>query len=182
MRSTLHSPTMKAEIFIAPAAGYSERVLPNLHPTFDFLDRERVVAEIATTITPKLYLVPTRDWLEGEELDDEDGYTATPSPISLLPDIDTWVSSFVLGIIEIWSGKRSPAQLSRWTHRRVFNALKEGKVNRDIPKIRKIHIQAPIEGVAEVTVTLRFGERIKSLALRFEGVDQRWLCTELNLL
>jgi len=173
---------MKAEIFIAPEAGYPERVEPNLQPMLDFTNREWAVAKVAAQISPKLYLVPTRDFLEGEELDDEDGYLACPTPTALLPDINTWVSSFILGIIEIWSGKRSPTQFSRWTHRRVYNTLIAAKANKEIPKIRKIHIQAPIEGVAEVTVTLRFGERIKSLALRFEGVDQRWLCTELTLL
>jgi hypothetical protein len=50
------------------------------------------------------------------------------------------------------------------------------------PKIRKIYISQPIEGVAETTVTLRIGERVRSLILRFEGVDKRWLCTELVLL
>jgi hypothetical protein len=50
------------------------------------------------------------------------------------------------------------------------------------PKIRKIYISEPIEGVAETTVTLRIGERVRSLILRFEGVDKRWLCTELVLL
>jgi len=31
-------------------------------------------------------------------------------------------------------------------------------------------------------VTLRFNDRVRSLVLRFEGVDKRWLCTELALL
>jgi len=31
-------------------------------------------------------------------------------------------------------------------------------------------------------VTLRIKERVRSLILRFEGVDKRWVCTELNLL
>ena len=50
---------------------------------------------------------------------------------------------------------------------------------RALPKIRNIYISEPIEGVGEVTVTLRYEERVRSLVLRFEGVNERWLCTEL---
>ncbi|MDA3030671.1 MAG: Rv3235 family protein [Actinomycetota bacterium] len=30
--------------------------------------------------------------------------------------------------------------------------------------------------------TLRIKDRVRSLTLRFEGVDKRWVCTELKLL
>jgi hypothetical protein len=74
-------------------------------------------------------------------------------------------------------------QLARLSHRLVFNKILDISGNqKEIPKIRKIYIKEPIEGVAETTVTLRFNERVRSLVLRFEGVDQRWLCTEFFLL
>ena len=44
------------------------------------------------------------------------------------------------------------------------------------------HEFSSIEGVVEVTVTLRVIDRVRSLILRFEGVDKRWVCTELKLL
>jgi hypothetical protein len=174
---------MKAEIFIQPEVGYAERVIPNLHPTLDFEDRERIVEEISQVIAPKLYLVPTPDWVEGEEdIDPDDGPHGIPTPSSELPEINGWVSRFILTVIEIWSGQRAANQLTRWTHRRVLNELSSSPITSQSPKIRRIYISAPIDGVAEVTVTMRFGERIKSLVLRFEGVDQRWLCTEMKLL
>lgn len=40
----------------------------------------------------------------------------------------------------------------------------------------------PIEGVLEVTVTLKIKNRVRSLILRFEGVDKKWICTELDLI
>jgi 6-phosphogluconolactonase/glucosamine-6-phosphate isomerase/deaminase len=49
-------------------------------------------------------------------------------------------------------------------------------------QIRKFYFNQPIEGVVEVTVTLRVIDRVRSLILRFEGVDKRWICTELTLL
>jgi hypothetical protein len=34
----------------------------------------------------------------------------------------------------------------------------------------------------EVTVTLKIENRVRSLILRFEGVDKKWICTELDLI
>jgi hypothetical protein len=74
-------------------------------------------------------------------------------------------------------------QLARWTHRATFEKImKDVGGKRALPKIRNIYISQPIDGVGEVTVTLRYDERVRSLVMRFEGVDKRWLCTELFVL
>ncbi|CAB4689537.1 unannotated protein [freshwater metagenome] len=75
-------------------------------------------------------------------------------------------------------------QIARSCHRSVHSKLQNyGKsLTADLPKIRKIYIAQPIEGVIESTVTLRIKDRVRSLILRFEGVDKRWICTELFLL
>ena len=36
--------------------------------------------------------------------------------------------------------------------------------------------------VAGSKITIRYGKRLRALSVRFEGVDNRWLCTALNLL
>jgi len=73
--------------------------------------------------------------------------------------------------------------LARWTHRNIFDGVvKASGAKRALPKIRNIYISQPIDGVGEVTVTLRYDERVRSLVMRFEGVDKRWLCTELSLI
>ena len=75
-------------------------------------------------------------------------------------------------------------QIARSCHRNVHSKLMNyGKsFSNDLPKIRKIYLTQPIEGVIEGTVTLRIADRVRSLILRFEGVDRRWICTELFLL
>jgi hypothetical protein len=74
-------------------------------------------------------------------------------------------------------------QLANNCHRSVINKLiKQGKELDNSCRVRKIYLNQPIEGVIEATVTLRIKERVRSLILRFEGVDKRWVCTELNLL
>ncbi len=129
----------------------------------------------------KLFLVPTPHHLEGEEGDGE--YLPKPSALDDLPPLQETVSRYVLGIVEIWGGRRQPMQLARLSHRLVYAKILDLAGNqKEIPKIRKVYIQEPIEGVAETTVTLRFNDRVRSLVLRFEGVDKRWLCTELALL
>lgn len=152
------------------------------HPMLAFY----LEAEVATKseVPSKLYLVPTPEYF-GRDVDDnsDPDFLAKPSPLSELPEIQDWVTKFALSVVEIWGGRRSANQLSRWCHRQVHQQLvSKSTTIKSAPKIRKIYISQPIEGVAETTVTLRIGDRVRSLALRFEGVDKRWLCTELVLL
>ena len=133
-------------------------------------------------IKPKLYLVPTIDTEFGNEWS-HPKFSSTPSNLTDLPDINEWSESFIITIIEIWSGRRGVMQLANNCHRSVINKLiKEGKELDNSCRIRKIYLNQPIEGVIEAAVTLRIKERVRSLILRFEGVDKRWVCTELNLL
>jgi hypothetical protein len=100
-----------------------------------------------------------------------------------LPPIEESISRYVLGLVEIFGGRRQPMQLARLSHRIVYAKIVEmAGSQREIPKIRKLYISEPAYGVSETTVTLRIKDRVRSLALRFEGTDKRWLCTELALL
>jgi len=126
----------------------------------------------------KLYLVPTS---HGESYDPD--FAPNPSPLSELPNLERWTLIYVVSVLEILAGRRSPQQVARSTHRFIYNTLlhKVGTFN-EVPKIRKFHRHQPIEGVIEITVTLVFKERIRVLAARFEGVDRKWLCTEFDVL
>ena len=126
----------------------------------------------------KLYLVPTS---HGESYDPD--FAPNPSPLSELPNLERWTLIYVVSVLEILAGRRSPLQVARSTHRFIYNTLlrKVGTFN-EVPKIRKFHRHQPIEGVIEITVTLVFKERIRVLAARFEGVDRKWLCTEFDVL
>jgi hypothetical protein len=166
--------------FIAPLAGSLTPIPPESwrHPAIDF---QQDIDKPA--IPTKLYLVPTLDRLAGEEFESDPDFAPVATSARELPDIEEWVRRFVLSTVEIWGGRRSAMQLARWSHRRVFLQLVEtSQIGSEAPKIRKIYLQEPIDGVVESLVTLRFGTRIRSLVLRFEGVDQRWLCTEFSLL
>jgi hypothetical protein len=135
------------------------------------------------TLSNKLYLVPTTDPAIADSSIDPI-FGPQPSALTELPDVNTWSKSFVIGLIEIWAGKRPAMQIARSCHRNVHAKLQYyGKsLASDLPKIRKIYLTQPIEGVIESTVTLRIKDRVRSLILRFEGVDKRWICTEIFLL
>ena len=152
------------------------------HPMLDLYRAE--IPEPRPNIPSKLYLVPTPEYLGRGFSDDVDSeFAPQPSALTELPDLENWVSKFVLTTVEIWGGRRSPMQLASWCHRNVFQQLSNKSTTiKGQPKIRKVYISQPIEGVAETTVTLKIGERVRSLILRFEGVDKRWLCTEFVLL
>jgi hypothetical protein len=130
----------------------------------------------------KLYLVPSIDKeFESEQFHPK--FSPVPSALAELPELHQWSESFVIKVLEIWSGRRALTQLSRYCHRSVLK-----KINQQMScltqkcQIRKFYFNQPIEGVVEVTVTLKVVDRVRSLILRFEGVDKRWVCTELTLL
>jgi hypothetical protein len=126
----------------------------------------------------KLFLIPSTfdDQLESDEL---------PQPTSSadLPDIVQWSSRFIISLLEVWGGRRQPAQLIGRCHRAIyFQLLKKVGIFNTLPKLRNIHIQESFDGLYEITVTVRVQDRLRALAMRIEGVDQRWLCTALDIL
>ena len=147
------------------------------HPTLQFfINSESEIGKYHRS--NKLYLVPTT---HGESYDPD--FAPNPSPLADLPNLERWTLTYVVSAIEIMAGRRPVQQLSRSTHRFTYNSLLRniGSVT-ELPKIRSIHRNQPIEGVVELTAILSFKDRVRALIARFEGVDRKWLCTELELL
>ncbi|MEY3710428.1 MAG: hypothetical protein RLZZ79_6 [Actinomycetota bacterium] len=126
----------------------------------------------------KLYLVPTT---HGEVFDPD--FAPEPSPLSDLPEIERWTVTYLITSLEILAKRRPIQQIARSTHRFTYNSISSriGSI-RELPRIRSIHRNQPIEGVIEMTTLLNFKERTRALVMRFEGVDRKWLCTEFELL
>jgi len=126
----------------------------------------------------RLYLIPST-------FDDEFDPDFSPQPTSAndLPELHEWTMRFVVSVLEIWAGRRSPSQLTRMCHRKIFTELhaRAGSF-KEVGKLRTIYQSEPLDGICESVVTVRFGERLRALSVRFEGVDNRWLCTALDLL
>jgi len=126
----------------------------------------------------KLYLVPSTF---GEDLEPDE--MPIPTSAADLPDIQSWAMKFVVSVVEVWAGRRQPAQLIRWCHRVIYlDLLKHSGTTQEIGKIKSIHQSQPLDGICESTAIIRFGSRYRSVVIRFEGVDGRWLCTALEML
>lgn len=146
-----------------------------LHPVLEIFKPEPVIQEVKK---PRLYLVPT-DF--GEEFDSE--FAPQPTSASDLPNIEPLILQFIYNAVEIWAGRRSAQQLQQFCHYTVFSEVQRmaGSL-KEVGRVRKTRITQPLDGVCEATVTVRFGDRLRVVAIRFEGLDGRWLCTCLSLI
>jgi hypothetical protein len=126
----------------------------------------------------KLYLIPTS---HGESY--EADFAPTASSLSELPNATRWTLTYLITALEIMATRRPASQVARTTHRYTYNCLlaQVGSL-KEVPKIKSIRRSQPIVGVIELSATLIFKERIRALVARFEGVDHKWLCTELSLI
>jgi len=117
----------------------------------------------------------------GEEFDPE--FAPQPTSASELPDLKPWTLKFAVSVLEIWAAKRQPAQLARWCHHGIYGELvRRVGSQKTVGHIRKLHSCQPLDGISESALTVRFEDRIRSMVMRFEGIDHRWLCTSLTLL
>jgi len=144
------------------------------HPVLDLFEPPKKFAPQRA----RLYSVPSSF---GEIYDTDDA----PQPTSAddLPELHRWITTFAISTVEVWAGRRQPAQLLQRCHRVIFNELlrKVGSV-KSIGRIKSIHVSEPLDGICEAVVIIEFSQRVQALSIRCEGVDGRWICTALNLL
>lgn len=131
------------------------------------------------SLAPLLRLVPDLP------LDEEPQRPRTPA--SQLPPAVTAARGLVQGLLEVLAGVRPLAQLQRRTSVELYAALEQQLQGRPravgarpvTGAVRSVHVQQRPDGVAEVCATVHRGQRMAAVALRLEGVDGRWCCTEL---
>jgi hypothetical protein len=142
------------------------------------LEMFRPVSPVLPTHKPRLYLVASTF---GEEYDAE--FAPEPTSSADLPEINEFVFHFIHNVVEIWAGRRSASQVQAMCHHLIFADLqrKSGQ-QKEVGRIRKLKVTQPLDGICEATVTVRYGDRLRAVAIRFEGLDGRWLCTALTLI
>lgn len=143
--------------------------------------------EVAPTTEPFYqapYLYKISFIYSGSFSDDFDqDFAPIPTSASELPELNSWSKNFAKGVLEIWAGKRSPSQLAKWCHSAVYASLLNSTgYQREVGKIRRIYVHEPLDGLCESTATIRFNDRLRSMTMRFEGIDRRWICTNLDLI
>jgi hypothetical protein len=109
--------------------------------------------------------------------------------------IEDWTQRFAQAAVEIVGGDRPVSQLLRHTspevyanlHRRAVLVARAGghqpgvaRVQAVRPRVLSVHACFVSDAVVETSVHVRYGERSRALAARFERVRQRWVCTALD--
>lgn len=117
--------------------------------------------------------------------DDDDGPVRTPR--ADLPSPRPFAHALVQRTLEVFAGLRPVSQLQRDTTLELYDELVRLVSSRPRPTgacpprsaVRSLHVQERPEGVAEVCATVQRGARAGAVALRLEGINGHWRCTEL---
>jgi len=141
----------------------------------------------AEPAAPDLVLVPAprRPW-QPDDVDDDDPPDFTHR--AELPDPRLWAARLCQAVLEVLAGGRPVTQLLRWTSFPVYTELadrrpapgaRHGLARRE--SVRSVHVCEPADGVAEVALVVAGPDRPRAVALRLEGLNGRWVCTQLVL-
>jgi len=114
-------------------------------------------------------------------------------------DAEVWARRFVQAAAEIVGGDRPPSQLVRWASREVYSDLERranlvaragghhpgaARVQPIRPRVMSLRCCALNDDVIEAAARLRYGQRSRAAALRFERRHShdgaRWVCTALE--
>lgn len=151
---------------------------PSWEPAYD---DERGLPHVGLLpMLPPLRLLP-------EEVPGEDETHVVRTPRSNLPEPRMFAQALVLRLLEVVGGVRPVAQLRFDLVPTVLGQLEAALAAQPRPtglrptvrSVRSLHIQERPEGVAEVCATVLRGPRAAAIALRLEGLDGAWCCTEL---
>ena len=119
----------------------------------------------------------------------DDDLGPQPTRRSELPDPRGWTGRLAQAIAEILAGARPAGQLARYTTLVVLEHLarstgrlgaRSSGVAPLRPVVASVHVSEPADGVAEACAVVDTGPRRRVIALRLEGLDGRWRCTQLQ--
>jgi hypothetical protein len=123
------------------------------------------------------------------------GAAVVPIDRRLRRTIEEWTHRFAQAAVEIVGGDRPASQLIRWTssdvyadlHRRALLVARAGghqpglaRVQPVRPRVQSVHACFISDAIVECGVHVRYGDRSRAVAARFERIDQRWICTALD--
>ncbi|WP_157487888.1 MULTISPECIES: Rv3235 family protein [unclassified Leifsonia] len=126
---------------------------------------------------------------------DDDFFGAQPTPRRSLPDPQPLLSNLTRCVMEVLAGARELDQLSRWVTDDVYRhllkrvvlasrarAVKKQQAQRPTISIGSIIVTEPRDGVVEAVVMVHSRSRTRAVAIRLEGLDNRWRASSINVL
>ncbi|MGY4859715.1 Rv3235 family protein [Cryobacterium sp. AP23] len=134
-----------------------------------------------------------RETAEGFIADDFFGHQ--PSSRSTLPDPEPLLINLTRCVIEVLAGARELDQLARWVSDDVYRhllkrvvlsararAVKGQRAQRPTITIGRVTINEPRDGIIEAVVIVHSKVRVRAVAVRLEGLDNRWRASAINVL
>lgn len=131
----------------------------------------------------------------GEKFQEQDFFGHQPSSRSQLPDPEPLLINLTRCVIEVLAGARELEQLARWVSDDVYKhllkrvvlssrarAVKGQRAQRPSITIGRVTISEPRDGVIEAVVIVQSKVRVRAVALRLEGLDNRWRASAINVL
>ncbi len=120
----------------------------------------------------------------------EEDFDRRPTLRRELDDPRPFVAKMAQAIIEIASGQRPAPQVIRHTSPQVYSVLarralvsarRQPRGARRGAVVRTIRLCEPADGIVEACAVVVSHGRVRALALRLEGLDGRWLVTQLTI-
>ncbi len=118
-----------------------------------------------------------------------------PTSTSALPNPHPLIENLTRCVIEILAGARDLEQISRWVTDDVYRHLlkrvvlsararqaKGQPAARPTFGIGSITLCEPADGVVEAVVIVRGRARTRAVAIRLEGMDNRWRASVISVL
>lgn len=130
---------------------------------------------------------PSDDEDDEVDADERESERRRRTPVDALPPARRFAHAVLQRLVEVDAGVRPLGQLERDLTMEAFEALAARYTRNARPtgprptaaSVRSIHVQTRPEGVAEVCGTVLRGRRPIAVALRLEGRDGSWRCTDL---
>lgn len=123
---------------------------------------------------------------------DDQIFGPQPTHARDLPDPQEWAAHIAQALVEVMHGSRPPSQVMRWTTPEVYavvarrgsRAARRASGRRATPRrtrVTRVRICEPAPDVAEASVVLVDGGRVRALAARLVGRDGRWVVEALQV-
>ena len=131
----------------------------------------------------------------GAHLLPDEFFDRQPAPAHRLPNPEPLLENLTRCVIEILAGARDLEQISRWVTDDVYRHLlkrvvlsararqaRGQRVSRPTFTIGSTTVCVPRDGVVEAVIIVMGRARTRAVAIRLEGLDERWRATAINVL